>query len=408
MEDDIIVTTQFSEEDTTHLKISLFQDNDTHCSLQRPYTFDSLRDARRLLTTFPSFPSASNPSSTRMLEDHGHDDSPEPIVERGPPLSWLCISNADTPAMEEVLSWLPLHDLTVRAVTGAPRTEDKVEYFPSYNYAFLTLIAPSPRTSLFSSEDRTVTLYLIVFPSFLLCITGGYFAAEDEIGLAVLDITRGGAMNVGIVVAAYFSTILSNTQKVIRQRLVEANDLDELVLQVMPSDIDVQDLHERMRQVRHRVSDLHLHLLMKQRILQILLLPVLQESTVCPNERVRKLYQALLNEHYKIADRVSRGKDTVNMSSLSLMCGVCARLVEHCHHMDYLNHVQSQISLIVMPINVIPGVFAMNVAVPWMSAESFKPFIGITVITIALFIIGMIVPFMNFFRYKSPGALAPL
>lgn len=322
-----------------------------------------------------------------------------------------------------------------------------LEYFPAHGYAVLCLQAaaaapgivtedggPQELTDAQKKRLPCVSVIALVFESSLFTFSAGRFGGEGDVSLilanhailqrpAASSADSGSASGVpissptqlassadgiSVLCSSIISAIINYLQRSIGSLLMEADQLDELVLQILPSRVDQDDLLRRTSNIRHLISGFHMDALQKERVLKQLLLPAMRQTPLSHDLHAVERYQRSLSTIRSTVLRLRKGRDTLNLASMTLISGVSARLLTHCHWMDYLNHVQTQIAVIVMPISVIPGVFAMNVKVPWSETESFTPFWCITGITLALFVIGILRPMCKFFTYSTPGALVPL
>lgn len=107
-------------------------------------------------------------------------------------------------------------------------------------------------------------------------------------------------------------------------------------------------------------------------------------------------------------ESIRRGRDTINFSSMSVISGVVAQLGEHGHLTDYWNTLQAIIALLVMPVNIIPGIMSCNFAVPFENSTNKNVFWIIIAITIGMLLLGLAYPLYCTYRYKLPGSIAPL
>eukprot|EP00796_Vickermania_ingenoplastis_P004733 gene4733-3418_t len=248
--------------------------------------------------------------------------------------------------------------------------------------------------------------------------------------------------------------------------MIEANTVDELALAMRPSAEDQVDLLRRMRSIRHRIAEHHLRLLQKDRLVQQLLAtmakdpnrdegaeedemlaqrrtavelvakahhppsaagfdaailievtpsPPTTETALLLAQQKREAEAEVLSRYLhalhltRLAiEHTRRGRDMINLSSMSVISGVVARLGLHCHWMDYLSTLQSQIALLVMPINIIPGIMSCNVRVPFENDTSKSIFWIIVGITMGVLLIGLAYPLYRYYRYALPGSIAPL
>lgn len=377
------------------LKILLSTDQQPAAGLPpRPRHVTCIDELKSLLQPLPFFP-----KSGELLKSPGTlgPQSEEPYV-------WIDMRMPTEAERAEVLSWLPVHVLTRRNVLKWAAT-DCLEYFPSQGYVFMSVTARQRP----GSDEDPVVIIAILFDHVLVTFRSGAFPGEEDVGLnATSDAMRSGArMGVPTLFSSLVSAVVLHIQSGAAGLLIEVDQLDELVLQVMPSKVDQDDLLSRIREMRGRVARFHKDMLLKERLLKQLLMPVLRETVVCRDILAVERYHRCLTLVRSAVEKLRKGRDTVNSSSMNLISGVSARLVQHCHWMDYLNHVQSQISLVVMPVAVIPGVWATNISVPFQNVASTLPFTLICVVTMSILLLGLVFPAFQYFKYKPPGALVP-
>lgn len=133
----------------------------------------------------------------------------------------------------------------------------------------------------------------------------------------------------------------------------------------------------------------------------------LSPHTTLEEEVVARYLHALTLTKLAI-ENIRRGRDTINFSSMSVISGVVAQLSEHGHLTDYWNTLQAVIALLVIPVNIIPGIMSCNFAVPFENSNSKSVFWIIVAIAIGLLVLGLAYPVYCYYRYKLPGSIAPL
>lgn len=138
----------------------------------------------------------------------------------------------------------------------------------------------------------------------------------------------------------------------------------------------------------------------------ILAQPTLQYP-ILEGEVVARYLHALTSTKLAI-ESIRRARDTINFSSMSVVSGVVAQLGELGHLTDYWNTLQAVIALLVMPVNIIPGIMSCNFTVPFENSTSKSIFWIIVAITLGLLLIGLAHPIYQYYRYKLPGSIAPL
>ncbi|CBZ35611.1 hypothetical protein, conserved, partial [Leishmania donovani] len=213
---------------------------------------------------------------------------------------------------------------------------------------------------------------------------------------------------ISVVCSSLVSAIIAYFQKSTRALLIEADQLDELVLQILPSRVDQDDMLLRTKNLRHLIAFFHIDALQKERVLKELLLPAMRLTPFSRSSQGVESYQRSLSSVRSTVLSLCKGRDIVNRANITLVSGVSARLLSHCNFMDYLSHVHTQITVMLMPITIIPNLFAMNVRVPFTDAETTTPFFCIVGFTLGILVLSIAPIVYKFLMYKAPGALATL
>ncbi|GET90117.1 hypothetical protein, conserved [Leishmania tarentolae] len=211
---------------------------------------------------------------------------------------------------------------------------------------------------------------------------------------------------ISVVCSSLVTAIVAYFQKCTRTLLIEADQLDELVLQILPSRVDQDDMLVRTKNLRHLIAFFHIDALQKERVLKELLLPAMRLTPFSRSPQGVESYQRSLSSVQSTVLKLCKGRDIVNRANMTLVCGVSARLLSHCNFMDYMSHVHTQITVVLMPITIIPNLFAMNVRVPFTDAETTTPFFCIVGITLGILVLCIVPIVYKFLMYKAPGALA--
>lgn len=392
-------------------------------SPKNPRSVTSIDELKGIIQNMSAIPRADQPfaAAPTVSADTEKDDFPlntlVPIeAEEDPPSDpgfvWIDLLRPSDDDIESLLMWLPVHSITISNVLEW-RTADRVEYYPSYGYAFISFIS-HPEGRSYYSQETSVPLFALVFDSLLITFRDHDYAIAKDAQLTAPEwelwavLREGSRIGVSTLLSSLIASTFLRLQSRVMEMMIEVDQLDELMLQVMPSEVDHNDLLVRFRQVRHRVASFHVELLEKERFLQQLLLPVMRRSVVCRDPNSTERYQRALTQSHGGIEKLRRARDTVNLSSMNLISGVAARLIQHCHYMDHVNHVQTQIALVVMPVNILPGLFTMNVKVPFQESDTTTAFWTLVGVTLALLFIGLAYPIYLYFHYRPPGALAPI
>lgn len=341
---------------------------------------------------------------------------------------WIDIVHPSLDDIRSFFSWLhsslPISLLRKWMLESfsSDKVQDQLDFYPLYGCKLLRLTALH-KDELSQSTSGLVTVSACVFDSAMISFRCGYLEEEEDLRLQLQRCYSRESI-AAFPPRCIISTVLSAAvsfsveqlrQKVIIPLLIETNTVDELALAIRPAIEDEGDLLSRMRGCRRRIHITHLQLLHKEKLIQQLLSTSASSRTIVDDaaktdedgEVILRYLHALTLTRSTI-ENIRRGRDTINLASMSVMSGVVARLGQHCHWMDYLNTLQSQIALIVMPINIIPGIMSCNVRVPFEDTDTQSVFWIIVAITLGILFICLAHPFYHYFRYALPGSIAPL
>ncbi|CCW62302.1 unnamed protein product [Phytomonas sp. EM1] len=338
--------------------------------------------------------------------DSGITKSEAPSEQPARDFVWVDLKDPNISEREELISWLPIHALTREKISTIPDI-DRLEYYPSHGYLYLLLTSPN----LAEEENSSAKIVFIMFENVLLTLRVGDFAGEEDLYAGVMGCMSVASEKGGLQLSSLFSTVVVNTIKGVQGLtpaiILSTEYLNELVMQISPSREDHVDLMKRIRVTRGRVARLHRCLLLKERILKQLLLPVRLEPLACHTEAAMEGYQTALTLLQAAIEKLHRTRDTVNVTSLNLVSGVAARLVSRCNVLDYINNVQTEMSLVLFPTALIPSVWTCNIMVPWRSGETLTPFFWIVGVTTFILVVGLVYPLYKYYTYKPPSALVP-
>ncbi|KEG13902.1 putative zinc transporter [Trypanosoma grayi] len=385
--------------------------------LEAVHTYDvsELEKAIDLVRTFPFVPKSHKPllvpSVAELYDAVQSDIDITNKLARPTDFAWLEVESDDDAVIEKVLSLFPIHPSTKEDVKNRRNDTELTEIFPSCGYVSINVAAKAcSKDSLGSVQDDPVMVSMITFEHFLLTIRRRPIAGDDEMRAHVesmLSSPNSHAEPVSAIVCSLVSGFVKEHQKEPSSLLVDVDNVNEMVLQIQPSRCDQADLLRRIEDLRHRLSRVQASFLAKERLVQQLLLPVMRRIFITSEPNISSRYQRLLSGLLLSIERLRKGRDVLNLSSMSLVSGVSMRLLQHCYWMDFLNNVMTQMSLVTMPICILPGLFTMNVRVPFEESEGLSAFLVITAVTAIVFALGMAYPVYALFRYKPPGGLIP-
>nr|CCC92764.1 conserved hypothetical protein [Trypanosoma congolense IL3000] len=379
-----------------------------------------LDSAIALLQSFPTVPKSYTALCTPTLaEVHGEVTSVASTVASGVlrqsktvDFAWLEVETNSDVVLKKVLSAFPVHAKTVELICSGENTTELVEIFPTCGYIWINVAAKVSVGKVENqSEVGTTAVSMVAFEHFLLTVHRGSLVGYEDMG-AYMELFVKSPASLGCPVPTVICSLVSGFVKEYRKELlpllVDVDNVNEMVLEIQPSQCDQLDLLRRIDDLRHALSRVQASYFAKERVVQRLLLPFVRRTFMTSEPGVAARYQRLLSGILLSIERLRKGRDVLNMSSMSLVSGVSMRLLQHCYWMDYLNNVLTMMTLVSMPVCIIPGLFTMNVRVPFEGSEGHGPFYAVAIVTAAFFFFGMSYPAYLYLKFKSPDALVPV
>ncbi|KAG8344119.1 hypothetical protein TRVL_05053 [Trypanosoma vivax] len=325
--------------------------------------------------------------------------------------AWLEVESECDMFIDKVLSFFPIHPSTREDITDRENATEFVKIFSSCGYVWVNVAVKGATLALTESgQVNPVMVSMVAFERFLLTVIRRPHSCSED-GKAHMELILRTPTShdspVSTAVCSLIGTYVKEYQKELLSLLVDIDSVNELVLEIQPCRGDQVDLLRRIDDLRHTLSCLQASFSAKERVVKQLLLPVMRHMFVTSDPGVVSRYQRLLTVLLFSIERLRKGRDVLNMSSMTLVSGVSMRLLQRCYRLDYLNNILTRMTLVTMPMCIIPGIFTMNVRVPFERSEGYGAFLSVLIVTVLFFLLGMIHIAHVYFTFKSPGALIP-
>lgn len=159
----------------TQPSITLFLSSDFANGAIKPRCISSVTELQNVMCSVPHFPRSCALDSMR----HSITSDVSINATSAREFAWVHCKNLSRDDMHDLLTSLPLHTKTHTKVMRQPR-EDVLEYFPTYGYAYLSLLL-CPRNAHGSEVDQRVKVYLLAFANALITFCDGDFRGEEDV-----------------------------------------------------------------------------------------------------------------------------------------------------------------------------------------------------------------------------------
>ncbi len=360
---------------------------------------------------------------------------------------WVDVQTADPQKVRKLLQLFPVHHFTVERVLDAKSDEndlelDSVEVFTSLNYVFSSIACkPLESNVIFNSmivgthrEEATtaVALSIIAFEDWIVTIHAAPIVGMMELLKRIqahfnnkrrlstlantLDATNlvlaGGLQTMLMTPAWVMSTLvdfvvesfLPDPTKV----LAEVDSVDEMVLLIAPdSHNDQADLLRRIAILRRHISSQRGNLFRKEQLVQQLLMPSMRSTFLSSSSSVVERYKHTLSQINHVAERLDAARDILNQANSNFVSGVSMSMSQASTRMNLKMQLLSQVATICLPLNLVAGIFGMNVNVPYAQADgytSLTPFfviVGCMALWLVLLSPPLVKTFIKMRREKS-------
>ena len=363
------------------------------------------RGAKRSSNSSSKSTHESSGSSSESGASSSSDDDDDTLTQA----FWLDVQTSDASQLQKVLRLFPVHQLTVDRIldkaSGAMSELDNIEVFASLNYIFAALsckplasavgedVSDSAAfcdkessgevcVSIIAFEDWIVTIHPAPFVGLaeLLQRIQAHFNNTKRLSMlqaCALDSSQVNGLQTSLMSPAWvLSTLadfvvesfLPDPTKV----LSEVDSVDEMVLLIAPdSHNDQADLLKRIALLRRRISSQRAYLFRKEQLVQQLLMPSMRSTFVTRNASIAERYKHTLAQIGHVAERLDAARDILNQANSNFVSGVSMSMSQASTRMNLKMQLLSQVATICLPLNLVAGIFGMNVDIPYAQADGY-------------------------------------
>jgi Mg2+ and Co2+ transporter CorA len=204
-------------------------------------------------------------------------------------------------------------------------------------------------------------------------------------------------LTIGVIVATLIESVVTAMLPDPTACLAEVDKIDEMVLLVSN---DSRDLLRRIARVRRILSTHRAALFRKERFLQQFTSPALRSTFISGLNSEQ--YRHTLGEVYHIAERLESARDVLTQANSNFVSHISLQTSVISNHMNKKMKALSQVATVCLPLNIITGLFGMNVQVPYNAidyAHTLAPFFTIAACMVAFVLVG--IPFMWVTMYEK-------
>ncbi|KAK4198177.1 hypothetical protein QBC40DRAFT_179337 [Triangularia verruculosa] len=298
---------------------------------------------------------------------------------------WLDMKNPSEEEVRAVCRAFGIHPLTIEDIT-TQESREKIELFPSYYFACFRsfYIEDDPETG--EKEFMPFNIYAVVFREGTLSFSYAKNSHASHVRKRIAMLKDYVSLSSDWICYALIDDIVDSFAPDIRTLENETDQIEDEVFIARTDD---------MAQFLRKIGTARKNTMALMRLLG-------------GKADVLRGFTKRCNENYKVTPRMDIGMYLGDIQDhvVTMMNNLahCEKMLSRAHS-NYLaqisidgiaqgtntNRVLSKITLlasIIVPLNVVTGLFGMNVAVPWMHDDSLAPFFGILGTLLTFCIIG--------------------
>ena len=172
--------------------------------------------------------------------------------------------------------------------------------------------------------------------------------------------------------------------------LAEADACDEMAL--MTGVDDQLDMLQRIAMLRRRIGQEQTKLYQKEKMLQQFLAPDLRTTFVARQNRTAEVYARAQGQVARVGERLNAAREVMSHASGNLASNISLQMANASNEMNNKMKILSQVAAICLPLNIVTGMFGMNVTVPFQSEEypdTIAPFFTLVAVMVLWFVVSL-------------------
>jgi Mg2+ and Co2+ transporter CorA len=149
--------------------------------------------------------------------------------------------------------------------------------------------------------------------------------------------------------------------------LAEVDSVDEMVLLVGSEQYkkDQADLLLRIAILRRKISSQRASLFHKEQFVQQLLMPAIRTTFVSKHSSIHEHYKHTLSQLAHVAQRLDAARDILNQANSNFISNITMNMSHSSSRMNLKMELLTQVATLCLPLNLVAGIFGMNVEVPF-------------------------------------------
>eukprot|EP01012_Entosiphon_sulcatum_P026580 TRINITY_DN32040_c0_g1_i1.p1 TRINITY_DN32040_c0_g1~~TRINITY_DN32040_c0_g1_i1.p1 ORF type:complete len:485 (-),score=78.94 TRINITY_DN32040_c0_g1_i1:155-1609(-) len=362
-------------------------------------------------------PKQDSPDATKTLAATVRSEAGGSGNGRNSHFMWIDIQNMNSQDAHKLGVLFGLHTLTVEDITSGALdvNPEKAEIYDRRGYVFTLFNAQTP-----CEEQPTDQLKAIVFVDFIVTIHEkplpcmatlwsrliADMALFSSPSLTTLDVwppvgNNGQPMHAAqssswvlyALLDAEVDALVPFTESLVNA----AEAIDEIVANGV-SDSERSDVLRRVAATRSSVIRLRQSLWSKQKLLSYLQSPA--HSIIAPSVRV---YLRDVSDHVQwCAERLDSVREMLTQSNANYMTQVSLDVSFASNETNNLMRSMSLVAVCFMPLTLVTGLFGMNIPVPMVGWETFKPFWIIVGFCCAVIVACFGIMMRSYYRLQRP------
>ncbi len=218
----------------------------------------------------------------------------------------------------------------------------------------------------------------------------GAAAANNAPAAPAVAARRGPLLTVPWLVGALLELVVDACLPDPLPILLAVDAIDETVLRLQQSDnrSTNNDYISQMARVRRVIFELRGMLNRKEHLLLQLLSSAVRSSYVMKHEGANAHYKVVLASLTRVSDRLDYAREALAQSHSNMVSLISTQQARSSNEMNFQMKVLNIVTVVTAPINVLTGLFGVNVSVPWQwgvqdGPGDVVPFIVISVVIVA-------------------------
>ena len=246
-----------------------------------------------------------------------------------------------------------LHPLTTEDILLS-ETREKMELFD--NYLLISVQISLSRLSTWDEPDDSFNWFIAVYPDFILSFHSGEVPYFPSVLRRIKS--SGGNLKPDWIMYTVLDVIVEAYQNSVDIADSEAESLNEIIS--LLSDKEQSDILLRIGHARKRLSSLYRSLNPKREIV----LNLINRKTILIHKKTYLYLRDILDDCLSMLQKVEYSRETLTSAQANYLATVSLNVSKSSNQLNGVMNKLTLAATIFLPLNVITGMFGMNVRVP--------------------------------------------